>query len=94
MSLSGNNYAAVNKAFNSTSRYLDDLLNIDNHYFKQMVGLIYYTELQFNKANSFFYTEATFFDLDFSITNGKVAYEIYEKTDDLNFETVSFPFLE
>ena len=35
------------------SRYLDDLLNIDNPYFKQMVGQIYPTELQLNKANSF-----------------------------------------
>ena len=42
----------VIEAFNSTSRYLDDLLNIDNPYFKQMVGQIYLTELQLNKANS------------------------------------------
>ena len=28
------------EAFNSTSRYLDDLLNIDNPYFDQMVGQI------------------------------------------------------
>ena len=28
-----------------TSRYLDDLLNIDNSYFEQMVGQIYPTEL-------------------------------------------------
>ena len=28
-------------AFNSTSRYLDDLLNIDNPYFEQMVSQIY-----------------------------------------------------
>ena len=40
------------KFFNSTSRYLDDLLNIDNPYFEQMVDLIYPTELQLNKANS------------------------------------------
>ena len=25
-------------AFNSTSRYLDDILNIENPYFKNMVG--------------------------------------------------------
>ena len=34
---------------NSTSRYLDDLLNIDNAYFKQMVGHVYSTEFQLNK---------------------------------------------
>ena len=31
------NQADVIEAFNSTSRYLDDLLNIDNPYFERMV---------------------------------------------------------
>ena len=39
-------------AFNSTSRYLDDLLNIDNIHFADMVHRIYPTELQLNKANA------------------------------------------
>ena len=47
LSLSDNN-----QTDSSTSRYLDDLLNIDNPYFEQMVGQIYPTELQLNKANS------------------------------------------
>ena len=50
------------EAFNSTSRYLDDLLNIDNIYFEQMVNRIYPGELQLNKANSSD-TEAPFLDL-------------------------------
>ena len=33
------NQADIIEAFNSTSRYLDDLLNIDNIYFDQMVDL-------------------------------------------------------
>ena len=37
---------------NSTSRYLDDLLNIDNPYFEGMVNQIYPHELQLNKANT------------------------------------------
>ena len=32
-SLSSENQADIIEAFNSTSRYLDDLLNIDNIYF-------------------------------------------------------------
>ena len=59
MSLSDNNQADVIEAFNSTSSYLDNLLNIDSPYFEQMVGQIYPTELHFNKANSFD-TEAPF----------------------------------
>ena len=41
MSLSDNYQADVIEAFTSTSRYLDDLLYIDNHYFDQMVSQIY-----------------------------------------------------
>ena len=51
-SLSRENQADIIEAFNSTSRYLDDLLNIDNIYFDQMVDRIYPTELQLNSANS------------------------------------------
>ena len=52
LSLSDENHADNIKAFNSTSRYSDDLLNIDNISFEQMNGQIYPTELQLNKANS------------------------------------------
>ena len=71
LSLSDTNQADIIEAFNSTSRYLDDLLNIDNPYFEQMVGQIYPTELQLNKANSSD-TEAPFLDLNLSITNSIV----------------------
>ena len=40
-------------SFNSTSRYLDDLLNIDNTHFEQMVHRIYSAEFQLNKAKHF-----------------------------------------
>ena len=42
LSLSDNNQAEAVEAFNSTSRYLDDMLNIDNPYFEQMVPQIYH----------------------------------------------------
>ena len=51
-------------AFNSTSRYLDDLLNIDNPYFEGMVTQIYPYEFQLNKIDSTD-TEAVFLDLHF-----------------------------
>ena len=37
-SLSDDNQANIIETFNSTSRYLDDLLNIDNPYFAGMVN--------------------------------------------------------
>ena len=48
-SLNNDNQAVI-EAFNSTSRYLDDLLNIDNPYFEGMVKQIYPPGLRFNKA--------------------------------------------
>ena len=93
LSLFDNNQADVVEAFNSTSRYLDDLLNIYIPYFEQMVSQIYPTVLQLNKANSS-NTEVPLLDLDFSITNGIVSTKIYDKQDDFNFEIVNFPFLD
>ena len=45
LSLSDNNQTDIIEALNSNSRYYDDLLNIDNPYFEQMVGQIYPTEI-------------------------------------------------
>ena len=93
LSLSANNQTDIIEAFNSTSRYLDDLLNIDNPYFEQIIGQIYPTELQLNKA-IFSDTEAPFLDLNLSIKNCIVYSTIYDKRDDFNFEIVNFPFLD
>ena len=92
LSLSDNNQTDIIEVFNFTSRYLDDLLNIDNPYFEQMVGQIYPTELQLNKANSSD-TEAPLLDLNLSITNVIVSPKIYNKQVDFYFEIVNFPFL-
>ena len=93
LSLSDNNQTDIIEAFNSDSRYLDDLLNIDNPYFEQMVGQIYPTLLQLKKANSSD-TEAAFLDLNLSITKCIASSKIYGKRDDFNFEIVNFPFLD
>ena len=48
MSLSGDKQADIVDDFNTTSRYLDDILNINNVYFDIMVSQIYPSELQLN----------------------------------------------
>ena len=90
-SLSRENQADIIEAFNSTSRYLDDLLNIDNIYFDQMVARIYPTELQLNRANSSD-TEKLFLNLNLRTSNGTVSTKIYDKRDDFDFDIVNFPF--
>ena len=69
------------------------LLNIDNPYFEGMVNEIYPPELQLNKANVSD-NEAPFSDLHLSISNGFVSSNIYDQRDDINFDTVNFPFLD
>ena len=53
-------------------------INIDNPYFERMVGQIYPTEFQLNKASSSD-TEAPFLDLNLSIANGIVSSKVYDK---------------
>ena len=77
LSLSEDTQSDVIEAFNSTSRYLDDLLNIDNNFFDSIVSRIYLSALQLNKAN-ISDTEALFLDLPLSISDGFVKTKIYD----------------
>ena len=49
MSLSDDSQADIIQAFNSTSRYLDGILNLDSPYIEGMVTQIYPTKLQLHK---------------------------------------------
>ena len=93
LSLLEDNQSGVIETFNSTSRYLDDLLNFDNNFFDSMVNRIYPSERQLNKANVSD-TEASFLDLHLSISDGFVKTKIYDKRDDFDFDIVNFPFLD
>ena len=52
MSLSDDKQADIIDAFNTTSRYLDDILNMNNIYFDTMVSQIYPSKLQLYKDNT------------------------------------------
>ena len=62
MSLSDDKQADIVYVLNTTSRYLDNILNSNNVYFDTMVGQRYPSELKLNKANTS-EIEATFIDL-------------------------------
>ena len=85
MSLSGDKQVDIIDAFNSTSRHLDDILNINNVYFDNMVSQKYPSEFQLNKAYTSD-TESEFVELHLSIFSTK----IYDKRDDFDFEIVNF----
>ena len=91
-SLSEDNQSDVIEAFNSTSRYLDNLLNIDNNFFDSMVNHIYPSERQSNKANVLD-TEVLFWI--YIVYIGWFCQDlIYDKRDDFDFCIVNFPFLD
>ena len=92
MSLSDDKQIDVIDAFNTTSRYLDDVLNIINVYFDNMASHVYPSELQLNKANTSD-AEAAFLDLHLSMLGDIVSTKIDDKGDDFDFEIVNFPFL-
>ena len=82
MSLSDDKQAEIFDAFNTTSRYLDDILNINNLYFHTMVSQMYPSELQLKKAKTSD-TEAAFLDLHLSIYNDIVSTKIYDNVTTL-----------
>ena len=93
MSLSADKDTEIVEAFNSASRYLDDLLNIYNTYFDGMVKQIYPSELQLNETTSSD-TETRFLDLHLTLSDGFVSSKIYDIRDDFDFDIVNFPSLD
>ena len=73
---------AIN-AFNNTSSYLDDILNIDNPFFDSIICKVYPPELTLVKANPSD-VEAPFLEL-LTISNGYVNTKIYDKRDNYDF---------
>ena len=91
MSLSDDKQADIIDAFNTTSRYLDDIKNIDNFYFDAMVSQIYPSEFKlYNLKANTSDTKAAFLDLHLSISNDIVSTKIYDRLDDF----VNFLFLD
>ena len=84
MSLSGDKQADIIDAFNTTSKYLDVILNINNFYSDNMVSQIYPSKLQLNKANTSD-TEAAFLVLHLLNSSDIVSIKIYDKRDDFDF---------
>ena len=92
-SLSDVKQAEIMEAFKSTSRNLDDLLNIDNPYFEGMVNRIYPPELQLNKADTSD-TEATFWICIYLFQTDLFHLKFMISAMTLIFDIVNFPFLD
>ena len=94
MSLSDDKQADILYAFNTTYRYLDDILNISNVcFFDTLASQIYSSELQLNVANTFD-TKVAFLDLYLSISSDMISTKMYDEHREFDFEIVDFPFLD
>ena len=79
----------VINAFNNTSRYLDDILNMNNDFCDRTVHEIYPKELTLTKS-SLEPTHATFLDLDIHLFKGRCVTKIYDKRDEFDLDTIDF----
>ena len=72
-------------------RYLDDILNINNVYFDNMVSQIYHSELQPSKVNTSD-IETAFLDSHLTISNDTVSTKIYDKVTTLILKLLIYHF--
>ena len=78
--------------FNNTSRYLDDIFNIDNPEFEKHFPDIYPAELQLNKANASD-KETSFLYSNIKIIGSDIHTNVYDKRHGFGFPIVNFPWL-
>jgi hypothetical protein len=80
-------------AFNSTFRYVDDVLSINDNHFHSYVYSIYPNELKIKDTKECS-TSASYLDVLSKLdTNGKLTIKPYDKRDDFNFSIVNFSYL-
>ena len=80
--------------FSLTTRYIDDLLTINNHgLLLKCMREIYPKELVLKLENSDSDQQASYFDLDISIVDKELVTTLYDKRDDFPFKIVNFPDL-
>jgi hypothetical protein len=82
-----NKSLAVN--FNSTLRYTDDVLSINNEHFHSFVYPIYPSELEI-KDTTESSTSASYLGVVLNIDAGG---KLYKKRNDFNFAIVNFPYI-
>ena len=80
------------QAINLTSRYLDDLISINNPRFKQFLRDIYPDELVVSETSES-RNVVSYLDLLIDISNGDLVCSIFDKRDAFDFHIVNFPDL-
>jgi hypothetical protein len=80
-------------AFNSTFRYIDDVLSVNNDQFHSYVDSIYPSELEIKNTTESS-TSASYLDVLLNINaDRKLTTQLYDKRDDFSFTIVKFPYI-
>ncbi len=79
--------------FNFTSRYIDDLISLNNATFHTCISVMYPKDLQIKQENT---TEdnASYLELQCTIQDEQFHISLYDKHDSFNFNAVNYPFDE
>ena len=77
--------------FNDTSRYLDNIFNIDNSEFEKHISDIYPAAIQLNKANTQD-KDTSFLDLNIKVIGSDTHTSVCDKRNDFGFPIVYFPW--
>ena len=77
--------------FNSTFRYIDDLISLNNIVFERYIDKIYPQELSITKETQSDMA-ASYLDLFISVQDGKFHTKLYDKRDDFSFNIVNYPY--
>ena len=80
------------KKFNSTMRYIDDLLTLNNTQFDAAIQDIYPQELQLKKTTESA-TALSYLDVLITIDNRRYSTAVFDKRDSFTFNIVNFPHL-
>ena len=80
--------------FSRSTRYIDDLLTINNNgLMKKYMNEIYPVELELKHENSKNDQQTSYLDLDIAVVNKELVTSLYDKRDDFSFKIVNFPDL-
>ena len=80
------------KKFNNTTRYIDDLLTLNNNQFDAAIKDIYPQKLQLKKTTECA-TALSYLDVLITIDNGRYSTAVFDKRDSFTFSIVNFPHL-
>ena len=77
--------------YRMTSRFIDDLLSINNRDIIYDIRSIYPNSLIVNNTNVDPFKKSSFLDMDIKVDNNKLLTNIYDKRRDFNFEILGLP---